>query len=71
MLLALFSIELLSRQISCSKRQAVFSYMATFLPCTKHTLLKRAKNLVLESVEAQLKGAMKKSVTSMEMYPLS
>ena len=61
----MFRVELLSRQLSCSKRQAVFNYLATFLPCTKHTLLKRAKNLVLEGVESKLKAAIKKYLPSM------
>ena len=57
-----FRIELQTRQYSCSKRQAIFTYLVSFLPCTKHTLLKRAKNLVIEDVESKLKPAVRKYV---------
>ena len=58
----LFSIriELQARQYSCSKRQAIYTHLTGFLPCTKHTLLKRAKNLVLEDVDSKLKPAIRK-----------
>ncbi|XP_032787187.1 ubinuclein-1 isoform X1 [Daphnia magna] len=62
----LLAIELQARQYSCSKRQAIYSHLAGFLPCTKHTLLKRAKNLVLEDVESKLKPAIKKLQLSVE-----
>ncbi|XP_059350819.1 ubinuclein-1-like isoform X2 [Daphnia carinata] len=62
----LLAIELQARQYSCSKRQAIYTHLTGFLPCTKHTLLKRAKNLVLEDVESKLKPAIRKLQVSVE-----
>jgi len=62
----LLSVELQARQYSCSKRQAIYNYLAGFLPCTKHTLLKRAKNLVLESVESKLRPTIRKLQSAIE-----
>lgn len=55
-----YSIELTTRQLPCSQRSVIFGHLAWFLPCTKDTLLKRAKKLRLDRQEDQLKGPLQK-----------
>ncbi|XP_063414438.1 ubinuclein-1-like isoform X1 [Mytilus trossulus] len=56
----LLDIELTTRQLPCSQRSVIFGHLAWFLPCTKDTLLKRAKKLRLDRQEDQLKGPLQK-----------
>lgn len=56
----LLEIELTTRQLPCSQRSVIFGHLAWFLPCTKDTLLKRAKKLRLDRQEDQLKGPLQK-----------
>lgn len=56
----LLEIELTTRQLPCSQRSSIFGHLACFLPCTKDTLLKRAKKLRVERQDDQLKGPLQK-----------
>ena len=55
-----FRVELKCRSMSCSNRQAVYGHLAAFLPCTKDTLMKRAKKLLIKVEEDKLLEPMKK-----------
>ncbi|XP_074651217.1 uncharacterized protein LOC141905981 isoform X2 [Tubulanus polymorphus] len=43
------------QNLSCGNRSTVFSHLAAFLPCSKDTLLKRAKKLLLLEQDNKLK----------------
>ncbi|XP_071846207.1 ubinuclein-1-like isoform X3 [Apostichopus japonicus] len=51
----LLEIENQSRELSCGKRSLIYNHLAYHLPCTKDTLLKRAKKLRLGAQDSQLK----------------
>ncbi|XP_028397602.1 ubinuclein-1-like [Dendronephthya gigantea] len=51
----LLQIETDSRKLNCRARSAVYDYLALFLPCTKDTLLKRAKNLFMQEQVGRLR----------------
>lgn len=42
-----FSIEVQTRELSSQVRSGVYAYLASFLPCSKDTLVKRARKLHL------------------------
>lgn len=42
-----FSIEAQTRELSSQTRSGVYAYLASFLPCSKDTLVKRARKLHL------------------------
>lgn len=42
-----FSIEVQTRELSSQIRSGVYAYLASFLPCSKDTLVKRARKLHL------------------------
>ncbi|KAG8232248.1 hypothetical protein J437_LFUL011801, partial [Ladona fulva] len=48
-------IERFSKTIGVTNRNLVYSHLASYVPCTKDTLMKRAKKLVIESEEEKLK----------------
>ncbi|KAK8756438.1 LOW QUALITY PROTEIN: ubinuclein-2-like [Amblyomma americanum] len=50
----LLSVELRARELGPGQRQLVFAHLASFLPCTKETLLKRAKKLRLDQEDGRL-----------------
>lgn len=50
----LLSVELRARELGPGQRQSVFAHLACFLPCTKETLLKRAKKLRLDQEDGRL-----------------
>ncbi|KAK3600041.1 hypothetical protein CHS0354_012728 [Potamilus streckersoni] len=56
----LLEIELATRQLTCGTRSAIYAHLAAFLPCSKETLLKRAKTLRLKQQDDQIKGPLEK-----------
>ncbi|PSN54691.1 hypothetical protein C0J52_01072 [Blattella germanica] len=56
----LLRVELKCRSLTCGNRQAVYGHLAAFLPCTKDTLIKRAKKLLIKDEEDKLVEAVKK-----------
>lgn len=55
-----FSLEIKSRPLMSNKRHALYDYLASFLPCSKDTLMKRAKKLLLEEEERITSEPLKK-----------
>lgn len=51
----LLSVELKSRELPCSQRSMIYSHLASHLPCTKETLLKRAKKLRMDQEVEKLR----------------
>ncbi|XP_066285920.1 ubinuclein-1-like isoform X5 [Branchiostoma lanceolatum] len=51
----LLDVEMQSRELKCSERSGVFAHLAAHLPCTKDTLLKRAKKLRHSELDSQLR----------------
>lgn len=56
----LLNVELLARELGSSQRSLVFAHLASFLPCTKETLLKRAKKLRLDQEDGRLGEPLKR-----------
>ncbi|XP_033631683.1 ubinuclein-1-like isoform X1 [Asterias rubens] len=56
----LLKIENQSRDESCGTRSSLYSHLASNLPCTKETLLKRAKKLRLMAHDSCLKEPLQK-----------
>ncbi|KAL3880126.1 hypothetical protein ACJMK2_032394, partial [Sinanodonta woodiana] len=56
----LLEVELGTRQLSCGSRSAIYAHLASFLPCSKETLLKRAKTLRLKQQDDQIKRPLEK-----------
>lgn len=54
--LLFFSIEVQARELSSQVRSGVYAYLASFLPCTKDTLVKRARKLHLYEQVSDLSG---------------
>lgn len=50
----LLNVELRARELGPSQRSLVFAHLASYLPCTKETLLKRAKKLRLDQEDGRL-----------------
>ncbi|RWS07134.1 Ubinuclein-2-like protein [Dinothrombium tinctorium] len=50
----LLEIELKCREMASNHRNQVYAYLGALLPCTKETLMKRAKKLRLENEENKL-----------------
>lgn len=46
-LFCFFSIEVQTRELSSQVRSGVYAYLASFLPCSKDALVKRARKLHL------------------------
>ena len=51
-----FSIEAQTRELSSQTRSGVYAYLASFLPCSKDTLVKRARKLHLCEQVGDLAG---------------
>ncbi|XP_078415159.1 ubinuclein-1-like isoform X1 [Cetorhinus maximus] len=51
----LLNIELQSRELNSQARSGVYAHLASFLPCSKDTLIKRAKKLHMNEQDGQLK----------------
>ncbi|KAK6476274.1 ubinuclein-1-like [Huso huso] len=51
----LLDVELQSRELHNLTRSAVYAHLASFLPCSKDTLIKRAKKLHLHEQDGRLK----------------
>nr|CAD7256927.1 unnamed protein product [Timema shepardi] len=67
----LLRVEDKCRGISASSRQAVYGHLASYLPCTKDTLMKRAKKLLLEHEEEKIKAPLRKLKDAIDhMMPL-
>ncbi|XP_046852876.1 ubinuclein-1-like [Xenia sp. Carnegie-2017] len=56
----LLQIETDSRKLQSRARSAVYDYLALFLPCTKDTLVKRAKNLFMQEQVGRLRDPLLK-----------
>nr|XP_006013398.1 PREDICTED: ubinuclein-1 isoform X2 [Latimeria chalumnae] len=56
----LLDIELLSRELNPQARSGVYAHLASFLPCSKDTLIKRAKKLHLNEQDVRLKEPLQK-----------
>ncbi|XP_023694693.1 ubinuclein-1 isoform X1 [Paramormyrops kingsleyae] len=56
----LLDIEIQSRELSSPVRSGIYVYLASFLPCSKDTLLKRAKKLHLHEQDGRLKEPLQK-----------
>ncbi|GLH15259.1 Uncharacterized protein GBIM_19624 [Gryllus bimaculatus] len=54
----LLRVEQKAQALTCSRRQLVYGHLALYLPCTKDTLMKRAKKLRLNSEELKIKEPM-------------
>ncbi|XP_069687198.1 ubinuclein-1-like isoform X3 [Periplaneta americana] len=67
----LLRVELSCRALTCSSRQAVYGHLASYLPCTKDTLIKRAKKLLIKAEEDKILEAMRKLKNAVDrMMPL-
>ncbi|KAJ8391857.1 hypothetical protein AAFF_G00084730 [Aldrovandia affinis] len=51
----LLDIELQSRELNSQIRSGIYAHLASFLPCSKDTLVKRAKKLHLNEQDGRLK----------------
>ncbi|XP_067912465.1 ubinuclein-1-like isoform X3 [Heterodontus francisci] len=51
----LLNIELQSRELNSQARSGVYAHLASFLPCSKDTLVKRAKKLHMNEQDGRLK----------------
>ncbi|XP_036406990.1 ubinuclein-1-like isoform X1 [Megalops cyprinoides] len=51
----LLDIELQSRELNSQMRSGIYAHLASFLPCSKDTLVKRAKKLHLHEQDGRLK----------------
>ncbi|KAI1896173.1 hypothetical protein AGOR_G00092080 [Albula goreensis] len=51
----LLDIELQSRELNSQIRSGIYAHLASFLPCSKDTLVKRAKKLHLHEQDGRLK----------------
>ena len=49
-----------SKQMTVGNRSAMFGHLAAFLPCSKDTLMKRAKTLRVKDLEDKIKEPMEK-----------
>ncbi|XP_037706284.1 ubinuclein-1-like isoform X1 [Choloepus didactylus] len=56
----LFDIEVQTRELSSQIRSGVYAYLASFLPCSKDTLVKRARKLHLYEQGGRLKEPLQK-----------
>ncbi|XP_006820512.1 uncharacterized protein LOC100370569 [Saccoglossus kowalevskii] len=56
----LLQIESQARELSCGSRSSVYGHLASHLPCSKETLLKRAKKLRLNEQDRILKEPLQK-----------
>ncbi|XP_041133211.1 ubinuclein-1-like isoform X2 [Polyodon spathula] len=56
----LLDVELQSRELHNPTRSAVYAHLASFLPCSKDTLIKRAKKLHLHEQDGRLKEPLHK-----------
>uniref|UniRef100_A0A2R5LEE0 Putative ubinuclein nuclear protein n=1 Tax=Ornithodoros turicata TaxID=34597 RepID=A0A2R5LEE0_9ACAR len=56
----LLSVELRARELGPAQRSSVFAHLASFLPCTKETLLKRAKKLRLDQEDGKLREPLRR-----------
>ncbi|XP_029432517.1 ubinuclein-1 isoform X2 [Rhinatrema bivittatum] len=56
----LLDIELQARELSSPLRSGVYAYLASFLPCSKDTLVKRARRLHLHEQGGRLKEPLQK-----------
>ncbi|XP_060566913.1 ubinuclein-1-like [Ruditapes philippinarum] len=56
----LLEVEIASKQMSVGNRSAMFGHLAAFLPCSKDTLLKRAKTLLVKELEDKIKAPLDK-----------
>nr|XP_033819732.1 ubinuclein-1 isoform X2 [Geotrypetes seraphini] len=56
----LLDIELQARELSSPLRSGVYAYLASFLPCSKDTLVKRARRLHLHEQGDRLKEPLQK-----------
>ncbi|KAK6481568.1 ubinuclein-1-like [Huso huso] len=56
----LLDVELQSRELHNLTRSAVYAHLASFLPCSKDTLIKRAKKLHLHEQDGRLKEPLHK-----------
>ncbi|XP_051878171.1 ubinuclein-1-like isoform X3 [Pristis pectinata] len=56
----LLNIELQSRELNSQARSGVYAHLASFLPCSKDTLVKRAKKLHMNEQDGRLKEPMQK-----------
>ncbi|XP_037363544.1 ubinuclein-1 isoform X2 [Talpa occidentalis] len=57
---ALLDIEVQARELSSQVRSGVYAYLASFLPCSKDTLVKRARRLHLYEQGGRLKEPLQK-----------
>ncbi|XP_052795434.1 ubinuclein-2-like isoform X2 [Mya arenaria] len=56
----LLEVEIMSKQMSTSQRSAMFGHLAAYLPCSKDTLLKRARSLRAKELEDKIKAPMER-----------
>lgn len=53
-------VEMISKQMRVGDRSAIFGHLAAYLPCSKETLLKRAKSLRAKELEDKIKEPLDK-----------
>ncbi|KAL4624437.1 ubinuclein-1 isoform X1 [Arapaima gigas] len=56
----LLDIEIQSRELNSPLRSGIYAYLASFLPCSKDTLVKRAKKLHLHEQDGRVKEPLQK-----------
>ncbi|XP_046393994.1 ubinuclein-1 isoform X2 [Ischnura elegans] len=56
----LFQVEQSSKSIGVVNRNIVYGHLASYVPCTKDTLMKRAKKLLIDFEEDKLKEPMRR-----------
>ncbi|KAL4230379.1 HPC2 and ubinuclein domain [Mactra antiquata] len=61
----LLEVELASKQMTVNNRSAMFGHLAAYLPCSKDTLMKRAKNLRVKELEDKIKEPLDKLKTAL------
>lgn len=62
----LLQIETISRELQSSQRTLIYSHLASYLPCTKQTLITRAKKALFESIEYKLQTAIAEIATNVK-----
>ena len=56
----LYSVEMVSTHMTVGNRSSMYGHLAAFLPCSKETLLKRAKTLRVKEMDDKIRGPLEK-----------
>jgi len=61
----------MSKQLKVGDRSAIFGHLAAYLPCSKDTLLKRAKTLRAKELENKIKEPLDKLKRGLDDFLVS